>query len=262
MSNSAVVILYVGLDRPGAAPVLERLRAGGASLETLGDVYRALARWGRGRVRPAAVVVCVDGLATSEFEFFKLASRDHAGTPVYVCGPPASAARMQRAIEAGARGVITPDDVEELIHDVLPVNGRSIPEAPQRAGQAPPAEARPAAPAAEPTSISELAIPIVSRFPDPDAENAEPTAELDDEETITDADAFGPAGPARVPWKSYGDWPVRKPPLRPGSTPPTPPPSAVSLFDGPLLTPEELEALMREDFRTRPTPAEGGDPTV
>jgi hypothetical protein len=237
-------ILFVGAAHAGASSVLDALRAGGSDPIIAGDVYLALARWGKGAVDLAAVIVCVDLLQPSEFEFFKLAARDHGRIPVYVCARPEASAKLDRAVAGGGRGRIAAGDVAELRCELAgaceddrfpaspaiaaPLESLSIPE---------PNEARSPA-------LTELTrLNLADEAGGPNGDDESDSGELTDE-------------PARVPWKTYANRPVRKPPVRAGAVPPSPQPAA-DPFDGPLLSPEELEALMREDFRTLPTEGPG-----
>ena len=74
------------------------LEASGVQVESCEDVYRALARIMRSlAARPAAVVVCLDGMGSGELDFFRLISRFDSSLPVYVYGGSRSESRATRA---------------------------------------------------------------------------------------------------------------------------------------------------------------------
>ncbi|MFH0983408.1 MAG: hypothetical protein V2A79_17965 [Planctomycetota bacterium] len=232
MSEATLTILWVGVTRDPRQQQWEaRIEAAGLHSERVDDVYVALARLGRGKVNPAAVVVCVDFLDPSESEFFELVTRYHRGVPVYACGCPEAAEKLDAAMRAGARAVLTPEQLEKLAQEL----GGSEASA-----------------AVSPGPTEPLERPSVEQ---PATEATDPTA---------------PASPTgiRVPWRKGADAPIRTPPTRHPGTRLEPPghesrdrvaesakrdedPEA-ALFDAPLLSPQELELLLKDDFRTRP----------
>jgi hypothetical protein len=221
------------------------------SIEAFTDVFRGLSRLLRTRAdRIRAVLVCVDGVAASEFEFFAIANRLRPLVPVYVYGNPRAAARISRAIEFGASGPVT----DELI-----------------AGLALSA----AHPPVRPTTVSEPAVvtsneeavagvaPMESEGLDATAEDqpdgivgepergavrkGQPPAVMDDS-----ADDEAMTSPVRVPWLRDEDRPVRRGPG--GSSPAVDDQREADSKIGrrspsePLLTEQELQALVGDDI--------------
>jgi len=77
-------------------------------VEHVETVYGAMARLVRPCGRPiAAVLVCLDGLEANELEFFTLAAQYAPGVPIYVYGRSADGQRRQRAVSLGADSEVT-----------------------------------------------------------------------------------------------------------------------------------------------------------
>jgi hypothetical protein len=204
---------------PYCYPIGELLAGLPLDTQWCGDVYRGLA----GLLRPSsdppqAVIVCLDGLGAPEFEFFSIVSKLRNDLKVYVYAAARSESRIARAVELGAKGPVTREALAEL------AGGPPVPmavEAPVRASE----------------RVTEKPVsPVI-----PPAPSAPPR--IDEEDARK---------PARVPWLRYGDRParvapaLREPPpqaLNPNPQPPSPPRSYE-----PLLTEEELRALMSDDF--------------
>lgn len=217
-------------EGPHRSPIDELLA--GLPLETqgCGDVYRGLALLLRpSSDPPQAVIVCLDGLGAPEFEFFSTVSKLRRDLKVYVYAAARSESRIAKAVELGATGPVTREVLAEL------AGGPSVPmavEAPARASE---------------RVTDKLVSPVIAQHGHASVDHATPTSEpprIDEEEDARK--------PARVPWLRYGDRPARvAPPLRepppqtlnPNPQPPTPPRSYE-----PLLTEEELRALMSDDF--------------
>ena len=214
MNDAPPTILCVGDARaPDQQPWPERLEQAGLRAERVSDVYLALARLGRHRVDPVAVIVCVDFLRPSEFEFFELVARYHRQTAIYACGCAEAADKLEAALRAGAREVLTPARFERLLQELGPGPEESV-------------------------------------------------------EAADEAPRSAAAARAQVPWRKRAGGPVRTPPRRrerpePDQSVPEPAECAAEearpgneaeadIFDGPLLSPEELDLLMRDDVRTRP----------
>jgi hypothetical protein len=188
-------------------------------LEACGDVYRGLARILRPPSNPPrAVIVCLDGLTTPEFEFFSIVARRRKEVSVYVYGSGRAEARIAKAIELGAKGPATADLLAELTGGPPAAAMGQVPPPPCEES-----DATPRPPASPPTP------------PEP-----------------IRADEEDPRKPARVPWLRYGDRPARVAPnARQPSPKPSPSldrPSPRSVSFEPLLTEEELRALMSDDI--------------
>jgi len=181
-------------------------------------VYRGLALLLRpSSDPPQAAIVCLDGLGAAEFEFFAIVSKLRRDLKVYVYAAARYKSRIARAIELGAKGPVTREVLAEL------AGGSPVPmtvETPARASE---------------------------RVTDKPESPVIPPAPSD----LPRIDKEGARNPARVPWLRYGDRPARvapphrEPPpkaLNPNPQTPTPPCSYE-----PLLTEEELRALMSDD---------------
>ena len=204
------------------SPIGELL--GGLPLETqwCGDVYRGLALL----LRPSsnslhAVIVSLDGLGIREFEFFSIISKLRRDLKVYVYAAARSDSRIARAVELGATGPLTREVLAEL------------------AGGPPAPMTMEACEGASEHMTDKLVSPVILPTP-------------------TEPPRFGVEDapkPARVPWQRYGDRPTRVAPPRrynPPSQPlnPNPPTPNHPRSYEPLLTDEELRALMSDDIAT------------
>jgi hypothetical protein len=199
-----------------------------------------------------AAFVCVDGLGTAEMEFFSIVSRMRPELAVYVYGNERSAARIRRAIELGAKG-----DVNKAVIDALaaPLSGpASQPETSDTHSGAPRTSS--SVTDSAPGGVIQDALPrdVPQDTPAvvrPD-EDLEPTVAEPYGEEKSDDEA--PGAPVRVPWLRYGDGPVRAAPQRvpPAAGPPGPsePAAPRSPSIEPLLTDEELQALIGSDIST------------
>jgi len=188
-------------------------------VEGCGDVYRGLARILRPPSNPPrAVIVCLDGLTTPEFEFFSIVARMRKDVSVYVYGSGRAEARIAKAIELGAKGPATTDLLAELTGGPPASAMGQVPPPPCEEG-----DGTPRSPASPPTPTERIR-----------------------------AHEEDPRKPARVPWLRYGDRPAR---VAPNAREPAPEPSPSldrpsprSVSFEPLLTEEELRALMSDDI--------------
>lgn len=237
-------------------------------LQTCSNVYVALAELlgrsspdSRQPDRATAAIVCVDNLGPAEMEFFTLTARRTPQTPVYVYTERGDHKRVQRAIHLGATGELSDQALSEL----------SEPMVQQATADADD-------PMHEPDSATdELAT-------DTQSPTEAPVDEDDDAPTSV-----------RVPWLRYEDAPNRGAPTRrppdhqqaettaderddpegppvangPNTAADTeaaePPQSRAPAHHEPLLTDEELQALIGDDVASitpdvkRPGESEGGD---
>lgn len=227
------------------------------------NVYQGLARLCiAGADLPGAVLVSVDAMDASELEFFRLVARMFPTLPVYVYGGTSSCARIDRAIELGARDRATDGVLAELCR------ARPVPRAvvESEVGHAAPPCAAPVADA--PTPVSDSPEPprqehVSSESPVDLESDLEALAEADESDDALDAsmeqvsDALmedleddGEVGEVRVPWLTYKDAPVRRgpngaEPRRSGES--SPPPQRIVRRSEPLLSDEELRALLDGD---------------
>lgn len=264
MDNGSQTILMIHGDREQPAQHWKaRFEDAGFVVQRVDDVYSAMARLGKGSIEPAAVLVCVDFLDPSEFEFFDLIRRGSRQTAVYAYSSAGVTGKLERAVRAGARDRLTPESFETLLNDI---GLRS---------QAPPGGSL----GSEATQVSQVQHTVEA----PDAsEGSGEVRPCSLAGAAAPSDCEEPAGQAepqrpRVPWRQESGRPVRIPPGQqacsgedrpaddatvsqpdgavPDATAPSSHPAAEEpgdeVFEGPLLTPEELELLMNDGFRTR-----------
>lgn len=216
---------------PCRDPIGELLAGFPFDTQWCGDVYRGLA----GLLRPSsdppqAAIVCLDGLGAAEFEFFSIVSKLRRNLKVFVYAAARSQSRMARAVELGATGPVTREALAEL-RAAPPVS--STVEAPARVSE---------------RVMEHLASPAIAQHGHASVDHATPPAPA--EQPRVDEDDVRKT--ARVPWLRYTDRPTRVAPPRrepppkvldPGPQKPTPTHSYE-----PLLTEEELRALMSDDI--------------
>lgn len=193
------------------------------------DVYLALARSLKGQPSCAAMVVAVDELAASHFEFFVLMARMRRDLSVFVFGR--NPERIVKALESGARGLVSPDTLVSVASSMrrrteLPVR---TPVAPDSPVVAPQEISRPVAsvpsvapePAAAPTLEGGLRDEIF-RLAEPQTRAAEAQPDAEDlsslNQPVQEPPKSGDDQPglsARVPWLRYTGGPVRHAPGAP-----------------------------------------------
>ena len=207
-----------------------RLAATPLDVEACGDVYRGLARLGRsGSGEFRAVFVNMHCVGELEMEFFTIASRVDPAVPVFVYGDDRSRRRLERAIERGAAGPATDELLTSLAHETTATEASSDPASPAT----PPPPRKDRSVAASPSDEGGL-------------------HPVDDDELIA---------PARVPWQRHRTASIRvKPPgERPTDAPAEPSRTPSRSLDEPLLTEEELQALLGDDIAAiapQPRPTE------
>ena len=243
---SVVHVLHIGEDAPRGGPtdnVNSAVDSPSFVVQSCTDVYRGLARVCGGR-DPAlgAIVVCVDGLTDGELEFFSITARVTSGLPVLVYGADRYADRVQAALHAGATGVATAEAIQALI----PQGRDGFPEA-DAAGDA-------------------GALPRVTCQ---DRGDGMPTVEQGDLELseLSSGGGDDTPRPIRVPWEQYNQASARRAPAEsssshdPSITASPPPTGRKPTPRGPLLTSEELQALIGDDIAAiAPEEPEGIDP--
>ena len=222
-----------------AERVSDALRQAGCEVVPCTDVYRALARMGgseRGRL--CAVVVCVDLMDTGQFEFFQLAARHHRRVGVYVYAQPHAQSKIDLALRLGAKDTIRAEAVDR----VLPYRAPAPAPAPCQPASAESATAEPAGmqPVEEPADSVTAARSDGERGEGPQPEKEEL------------------AGPARVPWLRYEGGPKRIPPQPTPARAKSPQPADREVeSEPPLLTPEELAALIGDEDAGDPVNGRG-----
>jgi hypothetical protein len=248
----------------------------GFEVEHIDTVYGALAQLvgPTGRTL-TAVIVCLDGLEAAELEFFTLAARLAPNTPLYVYGRSAEGQRQQRAVSLGARSEVSADQMTSLLASLLQETAESV-EAPS-AERASLLSTATQANAAEASIMRNVPTESITTRDESDGGRALGPPALAEEMPVPagrssdpgEAAAGGPPGvqpprPSRIPtpWQPVGIRPQRVPP---GARAPGPTAPGQAASDGeslespsspaePLLTPQEIEALLRE----RSLPDEAG----
>lgn len=240
-------------DNTGDPMVMAACDAG-AEVESVADVYHAMARLADRRRTYDAVVVDVATLDAGEMEFFDLAARYHWRVPVYVFSRTAAAGGSPLVDAALIRGARAAVNAEELVRSLCwragSADAWSVPPEPS-----PPARQEEPPPEANGGVIDHSLEERLQRLLDADAEadSVEPTARADfddepeaaeeavqsqpppepdgDDALVTDeaAPADGRAKPqrasagkgsaARVPWRTYEESPQRMPPARAKAAP-------------------------------------------
>jgi hypothetical protein len=247
--NRPRVLHVTGRGAESRGEVESKLEAAGLQVESCEDVYRALARIMRSlAARPAAVVVCLDGMGGKELDFFRLISRFDSSLRVYVYGGSRPESRFtDAAVESFKPAPPRP---------LLPDPDR-VPSGTSRVRK----EAIPAEPTTIPTAESERTREDVEK--EPAVEEIRPAAPPHREpatpivpaarDQIDEQGRDVPSAPVRVPWLRYDDRPVRQPPPAPEAEAHEPAPDSedhpTAHLDScePLLTRAELEALMGDD---------------
>jgi hypothetical protein len=240
----------------------------GFNVKHIDTVYGALARVLRPAGNaPTAVIVCLDRLEAGELEFFTLAAKLAPSVPVYVYGRAPDGRRQQRALSLGARSEVSADHIATVLASLLQ-------EATEPAEALHREFAAPAPPPIEPhlTEPSPEQGPPVEviagmnehhgrRVPCPPGLTGETPAvparsSERDEPTVTVPQEAQPPWSSRIPtpWQPVSGRPQRVPPGAPPAVPPPPgreAPRDESLKSDlspaePLLTPQEIDALLRE----------------
>ena len=231
--------------RPGTSPSASAdkidawLRAAAVDVEVCGDVYRGLARiLRRGTEAPSAVLVCIDDLGSAEFEFFSLAAASRSSAKVYVYGDERWESRVARALDLGAAGRAT----EQVIRTLVPPPARAEPlPSPEPKKVVPTEREALPEPFPAPANLAGTVEPIAQEPKGPLSRGEEAPRQGEARESAV-----------RVPWLRYGSTPSRTPPsrqhVRPEPPAPAPPHRPPPADREPLLTEEELRALIGDDI--------------
>lgn len=113
-SKSKEVILCVDIEADELPPSIHTLMSDHAfELVHCASVYEALARIKT--VNPVIALVRVDWLTTPEFEFFSICTRSYPELCIFVVGEDRSAAKVDRAIQAGASAQLSAEAVAGML---------------------------------------------------------------------------------------------------------------------------------------------------
>ncbi|MCH9058756.1 MAG: hypothetical protein IIB55_09030, partial [Planctomycetes bacterium] len=221
------------------------------------NVYQGLARLCiADSDKPSALVVSVDVMDAAELEFFRIVARLFPSLLVYVYGGARSCARVDRAIELGARDRASDEVLIELIR--LRVSPAKPTDGPAVVEVAEPPEASTEALRETPRDALLDPLPDVApdRHGDPPLDPPDAAMQEDDdpvvEEDVTEEEvAEDEVTEVRVPWLTYKDAPARRAPDPPPHVSPPaiaamPEKRAVRVSE-PLLSQEELRALLDGD---------------
>ena len=252
--------------------VAHQLRQGLDTIETATQVFAGMVLVGRNE--PMLVVVNVDRLGTAELDFLRIMHHRRRQLPVFVHASPFATANVDRAVRNGAAGSVSAEGLAALLdrptttREPAAGNTAEIPsgefalagnvlDAQHRAQLLSDALRRHDRDSADAPAPADLEVD--EGIADEDDSFAEPESEASDEvtepidENAEQVDAHdaneldGTTGAARVPWLRYHDRPRRVGP-QPHARPAPRPPIRRSPADEPLLTPEELDALLGNDL--------------
>ena len=249
------------------------------------DLYMGLAKaMGKMAGRFLAVVVCVEDCSPDDCEFFSILAKSRRDLPVYVYGSR-SPDRIVRALESGARGLASRDVVQALssrlqwrtdfpVPDLEPAVTPSRSASPQRDFVGPVVESGRCVEKPEACTLDEGAASTLSPSEDvvekEDEPHADPANDSDGEghdDAAEDERVEEERSGARVPWLRYSGGPERKRPPSANENRPrahaespaprthasngsakTPPRAACERTYEPLLTEQELAALLGDDL--------------
>jgi len=189
--DSQPFVLLVGAmaDSERTATIVAQLAARALAVRECASVYVALARLGRDQ--PVGVVVRVDGLDPSEFEFFHWAGRLSPGLPILVYSELGRVDKIELALRRGATALVDDQSVAGF-----------------RAMRSPkPASTTPARAAPDIESLSPPPTPRLC------TSVCEPLGGEDARDRAADsADGEADTGSVRVPWIADLTRPQRTPP--------------------------------------------------
>jgi hypothetical protein len=210
-----------------------------------------------------AIIVSIESVDWEEMEFFDLAARVSRDTAIYVTGHDHYRAKIEAALQRGARRFSADDLTQDLArpapgsqrttaHELLAGTLQSFPQAPARQLHV--------------TLVPEEAPTVEPKEPEVEAPTPEPEIESSDKPPVrlvtpadADDDSLAPVDEFDTsipfPWAPAANRPKRTPPsarVQPEAastprTPPTephPPPAPTPRSASPELTPEELAALL------------------
>ena len=102
-------------SNPESERIESTLAEMGISLERAEDCFAGMAQLVRGGPGAfEALLVCLNGLASEDEEFFQIASRRYRQSPIYLYGTESSTLTAEQAVQAGARRRIEPGEVSAL----------------------------------------------------------------------------------------------------------------------------------------------------
>ncbi|MCP4591417.1 MAG: hypothetical protein GY842_11780 [bacterium] len=228
MEEAAPTIMWVGtLPEAERAEWIRVFDEAPVDVVWADSVYVALARLGRKKVMPRAVLVWVDRLEPSEFEFFRLARQHGAPAELFACGGAGAGERLAQAVRSGAQDRLSAAQTAALLATIT-----SRAERPTDETATEPAEQPESEPADELTDEPSQTAPPVAEVesagndrPTPVPISAPPTPspvqDRPDEAKpplTTDRPGCAAATERRqripVPWRRDADAPKRKPPAR------------------------------------------------
>ncbi len=239
---------------PFSAAVEQAVASADAELVTVPDVYRALA----GLLRPPgegydAVVVCLDGMEVAEGEFFSLVARLPASISMMVYGRAGHPDLLAEALARGGVEVRDAAAVPAMIERrsgtaraaaVQPTSSPEVPVTPTPPAATPEPPARVDGRVAAPVDVTtrpqvEPERPAEDALEPPDEPEPEPISEAEPSDEPTELPSE-PDGAPPVPWAPPAQRPQRRAPA-PATSEPV---NRAEEGEQPLLTEEELRALL------------------
>ncbi len=245
-------------------------------VEMCTDVYRALARLSRASQFDQdtvssyqAVVVCVDNLGQNVFEFFTIIAEHAHHTPVLVYSNADNHDLLAKAKTAGATGIFD-DNFATVLADYHVVDPDSS-LSPSTESVHETQEPTPPQPFESAIAHDSPVSPILTLHQEvseldasePDAPELDASDAVDEDASPVEAPEEQLAGPIQVPWQTRQEGPVRMPPSHSSDdatvTSPEAAPPTQDDAHAPLLTEDELKALLDEDVASWP-PNDWGQP--
>jgi hypothetical protein len=283
-SENTAILIGTSVDSL-PTPIAEALQNGIDTIVPCADVFTGLVRIGRTSAR--LVIVDVERLGQAELDFFRLMRRRRRGLPVLVHASRVACPNVDRAVRVGATGPLTAEALAGIAIRPgarRPIDGPhasatadvrgsdenlagsfasagNVLDAEHRARLLSDAmrrhdEGREAAPLPEANPQKEARPDEAPERSETEGEFTEELGDFADEgaddeddgappgETEPNAEADRNTREARVPWLRYHDTPKRIGPA-PRRSPHSP--GRRAMADEPLLTPEELDALLGDD---------------
>jgi len=247
-------ILHVADEREmPARRMQDALLATGRTVVRREDLYRGMGVVAASRQDRTLEAIVVDAsiIGREDTEFFQLVASGSSSTPVFLYGE-SDVSFVDQRIRLAVAERVTPDSVAALFPSVSepthPPVAEDRPVASVDTNQSEIHEPPP------PTDDEQAALPPAEEATEViEEEELPPVEDGDQAEAVEEKTADGSAEvfePPPVPWLPRPNAPVRVPPN--GPTPETPiPPDGEKSIDaepGPLLSREELEALLNQDL--------------
>ena len=227
------------------------LTASGILADTCADVYRATARICSAPEDSLRVlIVSLDGFSREEMEFFALMRRIQPSLMVFVHASSASNELVEDSIALGASGLVTQDSVAGAVSNVAD----AVAEIQHPADHEPPEEASAAHEFTRSAGKQPVTPPDISFDEDDEDDNRmrlQPDRPVEAGNPVQAEYPLQAQRPVQVPWLRRPNPPLRVAPTSAdapdSAAPPRRPPAAGAYAHEPLLSEDELRALMDEE---------------